>query len=418
MYRRNYAWMFAIIIILSSTYLQLPLDDNMQLKVGPNHNVADIGLLLYLLYFFKEVIQHGFYIKNPMRKSIALFLSFLFLNGVFDYFKGTSLGDVIRYWKDWAFLSIVFINPYIYQKEFLKIFKIIFWITAVLCAVLIVQYALGVVWIGFSTKYFSHGVEYVRGVKPPSTVIICVVIALVNLFNFSKSIQIMVLAVLMLPILLTLKMSYFGTLLLCASIYYWFYKKQNFIFIIKYSFIAILFLLVVSISFPVFTQRFTETINQSSLFINKSKEKGNFSYRIDHFKERFDYVLQDPVRSIRGIGYIQERNFHHKIFKLGQHNDYKDVVQLDTGDIAWSILILRLGILGLIVYGSMYFYCMGYIFRQRESSTIILLLFAYMFASFFFMSMGNTLIANSEFFILPLLSIQLLDNTNSVLKYT
>lgn len=404
-YRRNYPWLFAIIILLASTYLQLPLKIEMQMMIGPEHNVADTGLLLYLVFFFNEVVHKGIYIRSPLQKSVLLFVLFLLLSGAHDLMNGVSLGDIVRYLKNWFFLSMVFLSPNITRKEVVETLKIIFWITFCCCLILVVQYFLGVVWIGYSTMYISDGVAYTRGAKPPSYAIVCAAMAILNIFQLSRNKQILTSVVFVIPILLTLKMSYLGTLFVSLVIYYISVKHLDVVRIVRYSIISVSLLVVLLTAFPIFSQRLDETINQSSILSSSKsrQEKGNFSYRIDHFAERLEYVLQDPARSIRGLGYVQERNFHQRIFKLGQSNSWGRKSQLDTGDIAWSLLIIRLGVVGMILFVYFYFKCMGMIYLQRKRTNTDLLLFSYMFASFFFMSMGNSLIANSEFFFIPLL---------------
>lgn len=155
---------------------------------------------------------------------------------------------------------------------------------------------------------------------------------------------------------------------------------------------------------PSFQQRLEETIAQSGSSSTR-EEEGNFSYRIDHFSERLEYVLKDPVRSVRGLGYVQERNFHEQPFQLGQLNNWGSKAMLDTGDIAWSLLILRLGLLGLFFYILMYLKCLNMLWRYKNHDDFILVFFSYVFISLVFMSLGNALIAYGDFFIYPLLII-------------
>lgn len=401
--QREYSWLFAIIVLLASTYLQLPLKPEMQLMIGPAHNVSDVGLLLYLLFFSKEVITKGFYTKGVLQRSVFLFYLFLLLNGLYDIINGVVVGDILSYLKHWTYLSIVFILPNITRAEVLDSIRIIFWITLACCVVLILQYLLGFVWIGYSTLYVSDGVVYTRGAKPPSYVIICFMIALSNILQLKWKAKIMACLLFALPILLTLKMSYFATLIGIAAIFYLIKNSYSLLKILNYTFISLVSLFVLLTVFPVFNQRLHETIAQSQTLTSGKGEKGNFSYRIEHFAERLDYVLSDPIRSIRGLGYVQERNFHEKIFKLGQLNQYGRKAQLDTGDIAWSILIIRLGIIGIILYLLFYRKCLLVLYNQGKKNDVDLLFFSYLFASLFVMSWGNTIIANSEFFIFPLL---------------
>ncbi len=402
--RKNLPWLFAIIILLASTYLQLPLKPEMQLMVGPIHNVADTGLLLYLIFFAWSILKKGVFIKSPLIIPVILFGAFLTINGLYDIANGTSFGDVIRYLRQWAYLSIIFIYPNINKTDILKTIRIIFWITFWCCAILILQYFLGVTWIGYTTSYSSDGInEFTRGAKPPVYSIVCFAIAFFNILGQKKVTQILSCIIFIFPTILTLKMSYFVTFVLVVVIFNLFNKRYSFLRLLKLFFIGAFGLAILMAIFPVFTQRLNETLEQGRTISSTNQEDGNFTFRINHFSERLEYVLSDPVRSIRGMGYIQERNFHKKLFTIGLYNEDGDIVQLDTGDIAWSLLIIRLGCLGLFFYLLLYIKCLSSLYQERDSSDLNLLFYSYMLASIVFMSFGNTVIADSEFFIIPLL---------------
>lgn len=400
MYKRNYPWLFAIIILLASTYLQLPLKGEMRMMIGPEHNVADTGLLLYLVFWGNEVMRKGVYTTHPMAKVVFFFLLFLLLNGLFDILNGVSTGDVIRYLKNWVYLSIVFVNTQLQMKEVKKTLKILFWITFSVSLVLVVQYMLGVVWIGYTTVYNNY---YVRAAKPPSFAVICCCLAFLNIFRFSNKVRIITSIGLFLPILFSMKMTYFTTICLILALCYQLKRQADVLKLLKYAVIGMIGAAVLFSTFPLFYQRFQETVNQAGISSSSQKEEGNLSYRIDHFAERLDYVLQNSVRSMRGLGYVQERNFHEKPFKLGQSNNWGRKAMLDTGDIAWSLLILRLGIVGLLLYFMMYGRCLHLLWLERNNEELILTFFSYLLISLVFMSFGNALIADSDFFIIPLL---------------
>lgn len=402
MYRRNYPWLFAIIMVLASTYLQLPLKVEMQMMVGPEHNVADTGLLLYLVFWGYEVMRNGLYTAHPMAKVVSFFLLFLLLNGLFDIWSGVSAGDVIRYLKHWTYLSIVFVDIPLQMWEVKKSVKIIFWITFAVSLVLAVQYLVGATWIGYTTAYNNYGTFYTRGAKPPSFAVICCCLAFFNIFRFSNKIRIIVCVVLFLPIIFSMKMSYFTTICLILVVCYQLKQQIDLVRLFKFVMIGMVGLAVLFSAFPVFYHRFQNTVNQVSVSSYR-KEEGNFSYRLDHFGERLDYVLQNPVRCVRGLGYVQEHNFHEKPFKLGQTNNWGRKAMLDTADIAWSLLILRLGMIGLLLYFIMYGRCLYLLWLKRNREDLVSLFFSYLLISLVFMSFGNALIAYSDFFIIPLL---------------
>jgi hypothetical protein len=105
------------------------------------------------------------------------------------------------------------------------------------------------------------------------------------------------------------------------------------------------------------TDRFSEGIVDLSSTLsggfetNDGKFDGNLSFRIGHLYERATYILDDPSRWLIGIGMIHEES--QAAVNLGFRVGLLDasvgrVVQVDSGDIAWSIIILKMGLLGVI----------------------------------------------------------------------
>ena len=123
--------------------------------------------------------------------------------------------------------------------------------------------------------------------------------------------------------------------------------------------------------------------------------------------------MENKQTALLGIGSIQERNINKTIFELGQPDRRTGYIsQVDTGDIAWSLLILRFGLIGILVYIFMYFKILVVLIKNRVNQ-LALIFASYMLLNFFFLSFGNTIIVHSEFFIFPLLiTSQILNQKN------
>lgn len=79
---------------------------------------------------------------------------------------------------------------------------------------------------------------------------------------------------------------------------------------------------------------------------------GNLSFRIAHFSERLTYVVEDVKRWPIGVGFIHEDSARAQNlgFKIGLKNIFTGrVVQVDTGDIAWSVVVIKTGLGGLLM---------------------------------------------------------------------
>lgn len=86
-------------------------------------------------------------------------------------------------------------------------------------------------------------------------------------------------------------------------------------------------------------------------FLGRDAAKdGNLSFRVAHINERLTYVLDSVKRWPIGIGFIHEDSAaaQNLGFKHGLPNPFTGrVVQVDTGDNAWSVLIIKTGLVGL-----------------------------------------------------------------------
>lgn len=400
--RNNMPWTISIIIFLASIYPQLGTLTGIPLLVGPKHDVADVGLLLYIIFFWKQVTNHGIYTKHPLKIPVVIFSLYLILNGCIDICQGILFGDVIRYLRKWIYLSLIFISPCISRADTMKTIRIILGIMLIICITLSLQYCMGITLLGSTRVYMFGENVWIRGVRPPNYTIFCLAIVALNLFNYSSKRRIIESLIFLAPILLALKMSYFTTILITLTIFYAIKKglSQN----IKIVLTGVFLFSVLCSVFPVFESRLSDTVNQLSSNSKRNNKEGNFKYRIDYFAERFDYVMENPVRFIRGIGYVQEKNFHEKPFRLGQPSAItRKKAQLDTDDIAWTLLMLRLGMVGLALYLCFYVSMLKTFYEQRKSHNMSLFLFAYFLAALLFWSIAEGTIANCEFFILPLL---------------
>lgn len=99
--------------------------------------------------------------------------------------------------------------------------------------------------------------------------------------------------------------------------------------------------------------------------------EATFTFRLMHFYERMDKALEKPVTAIFGLGYMAEGSPYSNAnfdFFIGLEDDETgDIYQFDTGDIAWSEMIVRLGFLGIFMYMLYYMSLMRFFLKDKES---------------------------------------------------
>jgi len=142
--------------------------------------------------------------------------------------------------------------------------------------------------------------------------------------------------------------------------------------------------------------------------------EATFTFRMLHLLERNQYLLENPVAMFLGAGLIPEdskmvdKMFDFKVGLLEELTGAK--VQLETSDISYSILILRLGYLGTFLYLLLLFYLMFFFYKKRENR--------YAFFSFLYLILAigvSFFSANLLFpttFLLPLISYHIVIKTD------
>lgn len=389
--QKKYASLLTVIYILSSTFLQMQINQLSLLTIA-GINTSDIGLLLYILFFVKIAGQHKLRISNNIQLSVTVFFIFLILNGIFDIFhNNTSLGDVIKYIKGWTLLSIVYIYPYIKLEYAIRSLKQVYNITMFLCIFVTICMVLK---LDFGIFWVLEG----RGIKPPPDCMWFAPMAFYNIWNKSKSKSIIETLIFIIPAVMFLKMTYAITIVLIFALII--LMKKNTGLAIKII-LGATFCVSVSAFLYVssdFNERMSGMIAERS-DIEQGESGGNFSYRILHAQERFDFISKDPVMLWRGFGYLHEKNLKKPLFVLGTNHGEG---QLDTGDIVWSLFFIRLGMLGLFLYLLIYINILKQYYRKRQKA--ICILFATMMSSYLiFTSLGNAIISYGYFFIYPIL---------------
>lgn len=393
--RNRYSGVIAIIVILASSYLQLNIDPKYH-NVLFDHNVTDTGLFLYVLFFIKIAMRYGMTMQHPLVRCVNLFFAFLIINGLYDIYLGTAFGDVVRYLRYWTYLTVVYIVPYIRREWTLDSLKIIYYVTAACCLLLLFQRFTDITIV----EMRSIGVD--RGVKPPSFSIWCAVMCLINVYRYGGAKRIVHLLIFLSPILLNMKMTYAISVLLIYVVYLLISSNLS---LSRKLFgglglaVAVGLFLSTATSFQ---ERFVG-MTQDAGNIEQEEVTGNFSFRILHALERYNYITQESETAIRGLGYVSESNFKRDIFSIGLYNEFDEKVQLDTGDIAWSLFFMRLGLLGLAFYLFMYFRIAVEYGKHMHNNRFNGFFFSMLMVFILFTSLGNAIIAYGDFFIYPLL---------------
>ncbi len=171
-------------------------------------------------------------------------------------------------------------------------------------------------------------------------------------------------------------------------------QKGNTIYIL-----LLLILMFVASQIEILNNRMTtafvdlsNSFNSNLSLENINQNDNTFLFRIGHFVERFDYVLKNNNGWLFGIGLISDNSIQAKKlpFTNGLVSEYTgQVVQIDTGDLIYSPLVLTTGILGTFLYIFLFARFSIYFYKNLQHSEyavigLLMILFA------FFTSMAGT----------------------------
>jgi len=334
----------------------------------------DFALVYVLAIFFIGLGSiKNFIIKNKLATSIWIFTAFIIISiGISKYHFGVSWVEIARTARYFFFVLGYFVFRRLDKTDLIKILNYNFSITLILCIIYIIQVPAGThlltgattyLQIGTTTRFYNIPTLYyfflpyamfANPLKGKQRIISIVLFVLVTIVSMHRGHM----------------LALFGIAILGIYI-----SQGGFKGFFKYILIgSICMLPVLNIIIDRFEDKTSKDIN--SVMMGAFKEYGDelavdgtFLFRMALLYERFDYIIQDPLQTAVGVGFMTEDSPLTKQkfdFKIGLMTEDHEVTQLDTSDIAWMNFILRLGLIGTILYLYIFFVLGKYFFKNRK----------------------------------------------------
>lgn len=354
--QKKYAWCFVILIGLFTSYYGLGSNSSF------GHTVSDTGFVFFIVMYVYGSFQGTRYKYDSFKalRPMAIILGiFLIQSVVSDLVLDSHMLWIIKTGRHWiifflSFSFLTFYSPDVYEKTL----KYIFYISVIASLLILVNYFSGIDLLEKQEKIVasSTGTEYKRAAIPSTFTIFYILLLFTDYYKswnikpIYKNIFLFILALTVFAsIIRSLIISIiFGIILLMLRTH-----KIKFTRIHKIIGVVIVMLLVMMNIKGLgdrmsegFTEITTSTKQKSGIEV-----KGNMTFRLAMLEERSHYIVKDLKRFIYGVGFIPEEEFP-EIFKIGlpRAHGHGDVMQLDTGDIAWALIVVRLGLIGFIVF--------------------------------------------------------------------
>lgn len=402
LYKKRLAWVLFGIILLTTNYLAAGTN----LSEFPFlHNVSDSGLILYLFLSFSLLKKHNYKLpKTTLRKYIIIFFVFLIISILVDLiFNGIDLLSIIKTSRHWIFLSCIWIFYYIPEKEVKELIKYLLNALAIISIIMLIEFIFNVQVLGKDTKteYLTPGYLITRGSIPSVLIMFFLLLLFSQYFKFKVKIKYFYILLFSAVLITSMIRSWLFAMVIGIILVLNLHGKLRFNNLLKGIIIAASLILIVSTN-PIIQERFRTGIEEIQYFKITDNVQGNLSFRILQTVERLNYITQSLQYSIFGIGNITDENFPN-IFYIGLKYESGRVMQLNTPDIAWLLLFIRLGLLGTFVYLIFYTIVLIKFYRIRVSNPLAIATFAYLFINLTLISFASWDIAYGEFWLLPIL---------------
>lgn len=352
-------------------------------------------------------------------KFTLIFLSFIaFAAGVSIFIHHIPIVEVVKNTREYFLLLTPILYYTLTKDEIQGVFKTLFRITIFLS----ILYTLQPIWdMPIMQGYYTVGktdlfgmFKIARFYNTPTYLYIFFFYALYN-SEFSLKNKILYTSIMALPILLCMHRSLLMAIV--AVILFNHFKEK-----IKKIYPILIVLLVALIPFLgaiqgdiLDTQIAQDIIGSVEVepedFVPGELGEATFTFRVLHFLERLYYASENWLTLLFGFGFMSEgsdytmSNFD---FIVGLENEDTGFVnQVDTSDIAWSLFVIRFGIIGTILYLVYYFTLVNFFNKEYKSETLAKVSFSVL-GVIFITSFTSVQILSMEFISLILLLYVLL----------
>ncbi len=292
-------------------------------------NIFDKLIILFLSFVFIEVIYNIIIIKVPLVeifRTVRLYLFILFYYVIRDWDEKT-LQIVLSVIVNYTFItSLIYISQYLFNQKILLGSE----------TILTVNYS-----FGSQIRFYNY----------PPFIFLTYLIVINKKANF---VNLLILLTLFIAINYTQQRTLLLTVLLISLLKITLNNRKQ-----LYIVLPVVGIILTTFSKERIIQAFNDLKNLPHVFSNYSVfADDNFSYRLAHFWERFIYLAQSWETLLFGAGLYTEDSKLNTIlkFSVGVVSEVtKSTSQFDSNDMSYSNLILRLGLPGTIIF-LVYFY--------------------------------------------------------------
>lgn len=352
---------------------------------------------LIFLFFPKVFVQNGAWHNY---KNITLFIVVLIALLCYSIFYiGVEVSIGIRVFRNFIFFLTLFLFINMPLQDFTKVFRLLIYATTIASLVYCLQLPIGKVLlntVGSDLVTTNDDASFTRYYNLP-----VFLFPVVFFFFFSKNVcplrfRSIVIGINFLAIVLSQHRNLLLAIICCYLLHLFLSKKVKPAKLFVYVFIA---LLAFNIGDSLIGNRFSDgfkdlsgastvSVSTTTLHALSVNDLSTTEFRWYLFAERLQYVLLKPITTLFGIGFLTEDSRLTDLlrFNIGLPDEANNVVQVDTGDIIWSVMILQFGIAGIVFFIIYYasFLIKFLVFKENAIAQIGILFIVILFITSFY----------------------------------
>ena len=377
-----------------------------------------------ILYLFGVIAMEYFSGKRKelldlLPKFTIIFLYFIAVAaGVSIFIHHIPIVEVVKNTRQYFLLLTPILYYALTNDELERVLKLLFKTTIFLSIIYVLQPI-------FDTPllqgYYTEGktelfgmFEIARYYNTPTYLYFFIFFALYN-SNFTRKQKVLYLTIMSLPVLLCMHRSLLMAFIM-VILFNQFRAKIKKIYPILIVFFVALIPFFGAIQGNVLETKIAQDIIGSveiepEDFVPGELGDATFTFRVLHFLERLYYASEDMITLLFGFGFMSEGSDYtmgNFDFIVGLENDETGFVnQVDTSDIAWSVFVIRFGIVGTILY-LIYYFLLVKFFNSRIDTNGVKAVFSTL-ALVFITSFTGVTILKMEFLAIILLMYLFID---------
>jgi hypothetical protein len=381
-------------------------------------------LLLVGIVAIDGIFNRGYFSKDNFTKYLILFASFLIICILYSKFVlKLGWGDILRTCRYQFFWIAYFLFRHINKKTLETLLKCLFFVALFTAVLFLLQIVIDKnILIEMETGYIRlFGYKISRFYNQPDMLFFFTFMAL-----YHNPLNIILKYLSMIILTAALLGAFHRSLTGCFFISVIIGFAINLPYLKRIYFVAITsFILLFTVVFFGYKFIHSRTYLDIEAVVTGNidtvefdmEDLGNstFTFRILHLLERNQYILEHPKAMFLGAGLIPEdskmveKTFD---FKIGLVEELTgNAVQIETGDISYSVLFLRLGYVGTFLYLLLIIYLMIFFYKKRDNR--------YAFFSFLYLmltfgdSFFSANLLHPVTYLLPLISYHIIKKTES-----